>query len=64
MTSPLTQPRANQIPIGAIGSVSHTNFAYDCFVGQQFSSNLQAYLLSYIDYVTSYFPVPINTSSN
>jgi len=62
MTSNLKQPRSSQIPISAVKTLSDTNKAYDCFVGQKFSANLQTYLLAYVDYVASYYAVPVNAS--
>ncbi len=59
MSDTLIQPRNDQIPVGTLKSISKTNFGYDCFVGQQFSANLQTYLISYVNYVSSFYPVPV-----
>ncbi len=53
------QPRNVNIPssITDEGLMSTTSLASDCFIKQQFSNKLQAYLIGYVNSIYSDYPV-------
>lgn len=52
-------PRSSGIPSNIIESnlLSTTSFADECFVGQQFSNKLQAFLIGYVNSIYSNYSV-------
>jgi hypothetical protein len=52
-------PRSSTIPTGIAqsGLISTTSHASDCFVNQQFSAKLQAFLIGYSNAVFSYYSI-------
>jgi hypothetical protein len=63
MTTPLIQsayvglPAIQQIPTNMTGSLSGTSSAPECFVNQRFSSKLQAFMIAYVNSISSNYPV-------
>jgi hypothetical protein len=52
-------PRKVNIPSGIVNAnlLSKTSLASDCFIRQQFSNKLQAYLVGYVNSIYSNYPV-------
>lgn len=52
-------PRGVNIPSAIIDSklMSETSLAQDCFIKQQFSSKLQAYLIGYVNSIYSDYSI-------
>lgn len=52
-------PAVQTIPtnLRAPGIMSNTSLAAECFINQRFSSQLQAFLISYNNYIQSNYPV-------
>lgn len=54
-----SMPRTSVIPgtIVEAGLISDTSKASDCFINQQFSGKLQAFLIGYVSGIYSYYSV-------
>lgn len=52
-------PRTSTIPgtIVQAGLMSETSNASDCFIQQQFSAKLQAFMIGYVNSIYSYYSV-------
>lgn len=51
----LPSKRGMEIPTNAISKLSKTSLDTDCFMKQQFSNELQVFLINYVFNVTSYY---------
>ena len=51
--------RGNLVPTNIVreGLLSTTSEAYECYVNQQFSANLQTYMINYVISVSGYYSV-------
>lgn len=51
----LDKNRGLNIPTNSVSKLSESSSATDCFVRQQFSNELQVYLINYVFNITSYY---------
>lgn len=52
-------PAVQSVPVNIVdsGLISDTSSAPECFINQRFSSQLQAFLIAYVNSVVSNYPI-------